>query len=52
MRAFWASGFGTVDDRGVAQILEAMQRGQLEFEIALQIGLRIGRRAPLRDVNA
>ena len=44
--------FGTVGHRRVAQILQAMQRGQLEFEIALQIGLRILRRAALRNVNA
>ncbi len=41
-----------IGHRRVTQILQAMERGQLQLEVALQIGPRIIRLPALRDVNA
>ena len=40
--------FGTVGDRGVAQILQPMERGELKLEVPLQIGSRVVCRAVAR----
>ena len=43
---------GTIGDRRVAQILQPMERGQLEFEVALHVSPRVVRRAPLGKEDA